>query len=248
MLSYINIDSNSISCNHKVSQFAMSRFSVCSIIPLSWFTICGKDAVESKQEAAIKKLARQQLLHTAQVNHCVHQITLIDEQKMQAVKQKNIALAKTRIVEKHKLLSQKSRFEQLTLICQRMLDNISDGAAIKDTVGVLTEVQSLFKGVEMDSYLNQIGSITDSMGEFKSDLDDVNNMISDTLVPVDNSALEAELNELLEISNDGVDASTLPAAPTTSFQNGRRPAPHSPPVPVVVDGLPISHKVSQLYN
>ena len=169
-----------------------------------------------RQADAIKKLSNQVALHNAQVNNYTAQINTLQNAKLVCLKNKDMNAAKAKVREKHKIIANRQRSEQLASMCQRMLDSIRDGDTIKNTVGVLNEVQMLFRGVRMDEYYNQIGSITDTLGEFRSDMEDGDSLIRASN-EVNDSELEAELEAMLKGDTDGEGSAVtydMPVAPT----------------------------------
>jgi len=196
---------------------------------------------------AVKRLGQQLALHTAQVNSLSVQVDGLDQQKAAAMRSKNIALAKTKVKEKHKLITQRGRFEQLAQMCQRMLDNIQNGNAIRETVGVLNEVQLLFKGVQMDDAYSKIGELTDSMGDFQGDLAGITDMMQDSAgATLDDADLEAELEEMMQES-EGEDqlrlGAQMPRVPSST--PGLPPAPPQAPMTRTDD---VTRRVAEMYS
>ena len=184
---------------------------------------------------ALRNLRNQIAVHEANAAHHRMRVDQLNRAKTDAVRSKNLESARGIVREKHKATQAAARYEQLRDMCQNMLNGIDDGSVIRETVGVLNEVQAAFRNVDMDMYHGQIGEIADSMSELQGDVVGINEVIASTSYgpEVEESELEAELAALVD-GSENVEKDPKYYTPTP--QNGPNydvtaPPPTFPDVP-----------------
>ena len=151
-----------------------------------------------RSEDTAKKLAMQSKMHAAKIRLLDQHIHDLDIQKMNYVSQKKIAMAKKTVLERHKVMSRKTRCEQLKECCDRYLESISEFDVVRDTVGALNEAKSTFKHINIERIGMKVGEISDVVSDFRTELENTQAAIGDMNggKDISDEELKAELDEL----------------------------------------------------
>ena len=158
------------------------------------------------------KLRNQLGLHRARVREIDIALNTCDARKKAAIRAGSRDEAREAVMEKVRLKKKRSKIAQLEEFCCKTLDGITDAAAVRETVAVMSEVAMRHKEMaNMEKVYDKLGQVTEGLSEFNSDLD-----ATHVLMSKNDYAQEEELEQELaaleeEFTADSVDA--LPAPP-----------------------------------
>jgi len=165
-----------------------------------WTTLCG-----SSEESAISSVERLQAKIAAQkmkIEDYQNELVRFDAQIREHIRCKDMTSAKSTLRKKKGVALQLGKTEHQLGVNEALLANVDEVSDVRDTAEIVVALQREFKHVNVDKLYTQVARATDALTSQRELVAETNQALaghaSDVNFAVDDAALEAELQAMLE--------------------------------------------------
>ena len=160
-----------------------------------------------KAKRSLESLNRQLMIQRTTHKRFLDQEGDLERKVRFAVKAGNRREAKEHLAEKRRVAAKSQRSRDLCDFLERTIDSVTDASSVRETLGLLTEIRTTFKGADLDDMYSQLGDVTSNIADFNQTVSDAQGILSEPYVQVasrggasgglDDEGLERELEEYL---------------------------------------------------
>lgn len=218
----------------------MARYTLADVATLCtrgcWVGRGEYEAEKARQSTS--RLSTQLAVHKTRLKQHTDQRDALAREVRVCARQDR-ARAKALLAEKRKLDAKVQRASELCDFLERTIESVSDASSVRETLGLLSEVRTSFRNVDMEHMYSQLGDVTGGIADFNQTVADAQELLAEPIAPVatraggmragggtgagaiDDAELEAELEEFL--------AADLPPAPAIGEPAWEGRAEHAKP-------------------
>ena len=189
------------------------------------------------EDEVFTKLENQVMLHEAKIDLLETKLDELEQAKRKYVKEKNIPMAKRKIIEKHRVMKQISRFVQLRDACQNMSESISDSSVVKETFTVLSDVSWTFRNVKFDEkFSEQVEKFSEQMDDWTFNVDEMNDALAS--VGRGDADMDEDLEKELEaLMKEDEETAVAVGTPAPSQNKYSTPTPAQVTTPAMPENI-----------